>query len=234
MRTMIELSPRLAMAAGMVPWGARLADIGTDHAYLPAALVLSGRIPCAIAADLRSGPLERAEKTVKEFNLTDKIQLRLCDGLRGIRPHETDAVVIAGMGGETIAAILGAAPWLRAGDVPLILQPMSSMYDLRRWLGEHGFRIEREELCREGETLYTAWLVRPGEAGAMSETELWVGRNSPHPLRGGWLALWQGKLRRAMEGLSRSRLEDAAARRAQLAEVDAGLTEMREEWEKWQ
>ena len=162
------MSPRLRMVGELVPEGARLADVGTDHAYLPAALILEGKIPWAIAADLRQGPLNRARATVREYGLTGKVAFRLCDGLSGIRPGEVDAVAAAGMGGETIAAILTAAPWTLERDIPLILQPMSSFPDLRKWLGENGFAIEKEQLAREGETLYTALLVRTGEIGRAS------------------------------------------------------------------
>ena len=109
----IELSPRLRLAADLVPEGARLADVGTDHAYLPACLLMEGKIPSAIAADLREGPLSRARETAAEYGCGDRMAFRLCDGLSGIRPEKTDAVVIAGMGGETIAQILEAAPWVR-------------------------------------------------------------------------------------------------------------------------
>ena len=114
MRT-LELSPRLQSVAGLVPEGARLADVGTDHAYLPAWLILRGIIPGAIATDLRKGPLERARATAERYGLTDVMDFRLCNGLAGVSPDETDAVAIAGMGGETIAEILSAAPWLQMG-----------------------------------------------------------------------------------------------------------------------
>ncbi len=231
---MIELSPRLGMVAGLVPPGARLADIGTDHAYLPAALVGEGKIPSAIAADLRQGPLARARETVRRAGLTGKIFFRLCDGLSGIRPDEVDAVAIAGMGGETIAAILAAAPWVRERDVPLVLQPMSSMPDLRLWLAGHGYRIQEEWLCREGETLYTAFSVRAGEMGPMTPAELWAGRNPNTPLRGEWLDHWLARTRRALEGMALARGEGAPARRRELEEVYDGLLAMKKEWEQWQ
>ena len=234
MRRTLELSPRLEMVAGLVPRGARLADVGTDHAYLPVSLILSGHIPGAIAADLRQGPLNRARQTVRTWDLTGQIAFRLCDGLKGIAPEETDAVAIAGMGGETIAGILEAALWTRERNIPLILQPMSSMPDLRRWLAGHGYRIVTEDIAREGDTLYTAWSVRAGEMGELSPAELWAGKNSPHPLRGEWLELWLGKLRRALEGLERSSQESAAARRQELESVCQELEDMKKEWKAWQ
>lgn len=222
------------MVGELVPAGARLADVGTDHAYLPAALILEGKIPWAIAADLRRGPLDRARATVREYGLTGKVAFRLCDGLSGIRPDEADAIVIAGMGGETVAAILSAAPWTRERNLPLILQPMSSFPDLRAWLGENGFAIQEERLAREGDTLYTALLVRAGEMPPMTPAELWAGRNTAGPLRGDWLDRWQARVRRALEGMSRARGEEAPARKRELEEVAAGLTDMKKEWEQWQ
>ena len=228
----LELSPRLRMVASLIPAGARLADVGTDHAYLPAALILEGKIPWAVAADLRRGPLDRARTTVREYGLTGKAAFRLCDGLTGIRPDEVDAVAVAGMGGETIAAILSAAPWVRERDLPLILQPMSSFPDLRGWLQSNGFTIAEERLAREGDTLYTALLVRAGEMGPLSPAELWAGRNNRDPLRGAWLDMWIARVRRALEGMARARGE--LPRRRELEEVLEGLIEMKKEWEQWQ
>ena len=228
----LTLSPRLSASAAQVPQGTRLTDVGTDHAYLPAALILEGKIPWAVAADLRRGPLDRARTTVREYGLTGKAAFRLCDGLTGIRPDEVDAVAVAGMGGETIAAILSAAPWVRERDLPLILQPMSSFPDLRGWLQSNGFTIAEERLAREGDTLYTALLVRAGEMGPLSPAELWAGRNNRDPLRGGWLDMWIARVRRALEGMARARGE--LPRRRELEEVLEGLIEMKKEWEQWQ
>ena len=234
MRSRLELSPRLAMAASMVPDGARLADVGTDHAYLPAALLLAGRIPSAIASDLRRGPLERAKETAAAFGLEEKISFRLCDGLSGIRPEEADAAAIAGMGGETIAAILAAAPWTRERNIPLILQPMSSMPDLRAWLGQNGYTIQEERLAREGDALYTALSVRAGEMAPMTAAERYAGRNTRDPLRGAWLDRWLERTERALAGLSQARRREDRARREELEQVRAGLLEMKKEWENWQ
>ena len=234
MRGRLELSPRLEMTASLVPSGARLADVGTDHAYLPAALLLEGRIPSAIASDLRRGPLERARETAAAFDLKEKISFRLCDGLSGIGPEEVDAAVIAGMGGETIAAILAAAPWTRERVVSLILQPMSSMSDLRAWLGQNGYDILEERLAREGDSLYTALSVRAGEMAPMTAAERYAGRNTGDPLRGMWLDRWLTRTERALDGLARARRERDGLRRQELEQVRAGLMEMREEWQNWQ
>ena len=120
----LELPPRLRLIAGWVPEGAYLADVGTDHAYLPNWLRLRGTIRRAVASDLRPGPLERAKATGKLYG-TDNIEYRLCSGLSGIRPTEADTIVIAGMGGETILSILKDAPWTADGQHTLLLQPQT-------------------------------------------------------------------------------------------------------------
>ena len=227
----IDLTPRLRMVGKLIPAGVRLTDVGTDHAYLPAVLIGEGKIPSAIAADLRQGPLARAKETVRQAGLTGKVAFRLCNGLSGIRPDETDAVAIAGMGGETIAAILSAALWTRERGTPLILQPMSSMPELRGWLQANGFCIEEERLAKEGDTLYTALLVRAGEMPPLSPAELWAGKNNSDPLRGEWLDMWIARTGRALEGMARSRGEEVLPRRRALEEVREGLAKMKEEWE---
>ena len=230
----LELTPRLQAVASFVPKGARFADIGTDHAYLPAALILEGKIPFAIAADLRQGPLSRAKMTVRDYGINGQVAFRLCDGLNGIRPDEVDAVAIAGMGGETIAMILEAAPWTRERNIPLILQPMSSMTDLRKWLGENGYCIREEKLVREGNTLYTILSVCAGPMEKLTPAQLYVGRNSNDSLRGEWLDHWLGKTNRALEGLSQSRQEGSSVRIAELESIRDGLIAMKKEWEAWQ
>lgn len=229
-----NLSLRLQMVGKMVPEGARLADVGTDHAYLPAALLQEGRIPFAIAADLRQGPLASAKSTVQRAGLGGKVAFRLCDGLSGIQPHEVDAVSIAGMGGGTIADILSAAPWTREKEIPLILQPMSSIPDLRIWLMHHGYCIVKEDLCREGDTLYTALLVQTGTMEQLTQTELWVGKNVNHSLRGLWLDRWIEKIQRALKGMEQAQGEEVRAKQQTMEEVYYGLCTMKQEWELWQ
>ena len=151
---MITLDKRLSVVAAMVRPGSRLADIGTDHAYLPVHLVQAGVCPGAIASDIGAGPLDAARHTVTANGLTSEIALRLGDGLSTVTAEEVEDIAIAGMGGETIAAILEAAPWVKDGRLRLILQPMTKAEDLRRWLLTNGFAILEERLIQDKRHLY--------------------------------------------------------------------------------
>ena len=107
----LQLQPRLQCIASLVPQGARLADVGTDHGYLPVWLLQHGRIESAIASDINALPLDHARATAREYGVTERMDFRLCPGLAKIKAEECDAIAIAGMGGETILGILEAAPW---------------------------------------------------------------------------------------------------------------------------
>lgn len=227
---MLHLTPRLQTVADRVPAGVRLADVGTDHAYLPAWLLLQERIPFALCTDLRPGPLERARETVEHWGVAERAELRLCDGLAGVSADEVDFVTIAGMGGETILAILAAAPWvLKKG---LVVQPMSSHADLRAGLAPLGFHIAKETLAQEGETLYVIMDLAPGAEGPLTAAECQVGRAERHqgdPLWPRYLRQEEGRLRKALRGLERSRKPEDAARREELAEALDGIHRMKEE-----
>ena len=158
----VHLTPRLQAIADQIASGARLADIGTDHAYLPIWLIENGRVASAIASDIREGPLARAEENAARHGCLERISLRLGAGLERVCAEECDTVSIAGMGGETIADILAAAPWTAAGEHLLLLQPMTMTAELRCWLWAHGYEIERESLCREDHRRYVVLTVRGG------------------------------------------------------------------------
>lgn len=152
---MIKLDTRLKMAAEEVRQGKKVADIGTDHAYLPAYLIENNICPSAIAADIGKGPLENAKKVVSTSPLlSEKIQLRLSDGLEKISPDEADDIVIAGMGGILISEILTNAPWVKDEKKRLILQPMSHAEDVRKYLCENGFEIIKEKASTDGKHNY--------------------------------------------------------------------------------
>lgn len=151
---MISLSNRLLAVADLINGGGRLADIGTDHAYLPVYLILNGKINGALACDIGEGPLENAKKTVIEYALQNKIELRLSDGLKNISPDEIDDISVCGMGGELIAEILSVCDWLKNGRYNLVLQPMTHSEDVRRFLCENGFEIKKEICVSEGKRVY--------------------------------------------------------------------------------
>lgn len=171
---MITLSKRLATIAGLIPKTGGVADVGTDHGCIPVWLCQNGHTGRLIATDIRKGPLDSARRTASENGVADMIEFCLCDGLSGVDGQDIDTVVIAGMGGETIASILGAALWTKNGAV-LLLQPMSKADFLRRWLVENGFLIKAEGLVRDG-ILYEIITACGGEDTPLSEAEALTGR----------------------------------------------------------
>lgn len=151
---MQKLSKRLQAAADFVTPGNRVADVGTDHGHLPIYLIQCGRCPHAVAMDIRSGPLQRADEHIKAAGLTDSIQTRLSDGMKKLMPGEADSVVIAGMGGLTVIQILEASPDLVQDVRELILSPQSDAAKVRRFLREHDLLIDRENLVLEDGKFY--------------------------------------------------------------------------------
>lgn len=233
----IELSPRLMALAEQVPQNAMFADVGTDHARLPVWLLEQGVIRRAIATDLRAGPLARAQRTAEHHAVTEHISFRLGDGLAPLCPGEADVIAIAGMGGETIADILAAAPWTRQETLTLLLQSMTSTDHLRRWLSDCGYCIQAERLVREENTIYVVLTVQFGAMAALTPGEIWVGRQCcgmDAPLRTEYLSLMAARAEKALDGVRRStRAEDKHRLRAFEA-LCAELHRIREEWDAWQ
>ena len=224
----VRLSPRLETIADMVPSEARLADVGSDHGLVPIRLILDGRISSAIASDIRPGPLTRARNNAREYG-ADHIRFVLCDGLSGISPDETDTIVIAGMGGETIASILEAAPWVRDGKT-LILQPMSRPEVLRRELARLGIRIGEERLAEERGKIYTVIGARGGEPLVLSEAEYYAGPFAllaREPLYARLTERLIEKTGAALDGLSRSEERADPVRREHLRTVYGQLLRIR-------
>lgn len=138
-----------------------VADIGTDHAYVPIEMLIKGKCEYAIASDLNEGPLRIAKENVCEHNLEDAVSLRLGGGLSVIDEGEADTVIIAGMGGEIIEEII-RNDIKKARAQKLILQPMNSQYELRKFLIKNGFSITKEELSVEGFKVYNILTVDDG------------------------------------------------------------------------
>lgn len=179
---------RLQAVARYVPAGARLADIGTDHAYLLIWLMRQGRLAAAYGVECTEGPFRMARESVKNSGMT-QIDLRLGDGLEPIISADFDTVTIAGMGGTTMIGILERSrevwPRLRR----LILQPMTGEARLRRWALEEGWILAEEDLVAEGGRLYQIIVLEHrGEATIsphFTEFEMEVGPlllREPHPL----------------------------------------------------
>ena len=176
--TEITLSPRLYAASELVRDGAFVSDVGTDHAYLPIALYLSGKIRGAVASDINKGPIEKARENIEKYGLSTKISTVHTAGLCGIEPFSPDDVLILGMGGELIASIIADAPWVASKDINLCLQPMTHAEDLRRFLIENGFEITDERIVREGDKLYQIILASftDKKITPYAEEEFYLGR----------------------------------------------------------
>ena len=156
---MINLSERMLMAARMVRKGSAVADIGTDHAYLPAWLILSGISPKALACDVRKGPLENARKTVEHYGIEDRVSLRLSDGFDEIEPFEADDFIMCGMGGTLMEQLVSRTYWLKDKRKRIIVQPQSHAEDIRRFFVENGFEILLEDACIDSGKLYCAMVA---------------------------------------------------------------------------
>lgn len=171
---MIHLSPRLAAVAALVPSGACVIDVGTDHAMIPVWLVQAGICEHVLATDIRPGPLEHAAALVEKTGTGEAIRLLLADGLKDIEPAQWDTVIMAGMGGETMVSILTAAPWARE-QTRLILEPQSKRAALRRYLIENGWRITGERMAEDAGHIYPILTAQAGQAPAYTEAELHLG-----------------------------------------------------------
>lgn len=150
----MELSKRLRAVASFVTAGYRLADIGTDHAYIPIELVRTGHIPQAIAMDVNQGPLERAEENIREHGLSAQIRTRLSDGFSALEPGEADSAVIAGMGGGLTIRILREGERVVSALRECVLQPQSEIEKVRAFLLEEGFLFISEDMVEEDGKYY--------------------------------------------------------------------------------
>ena len=150
----VQLSRRLKAIADMVTEGNRLVDVGCDHGYLPVYLMLNHKISGAIATDVGKGPLERAQEHIAQYGMSQYIEARLCDGLKGVRSGEGDTLVIAGMGGPLMEKILTEGSEALPGFRELILQPQSDIPHFRHFLMDYGFQIIQEEMILEDGKYY--------------------------------------------------------------------------------
>ena len=214
----MKLSRRLETIASFVPEGSTVADIGTDHGYIPIHLVQEGKAKHAIAMDVRKGPLLRAQAHIHEAGLEAHVEVRLSDGLLKLEQNEADCVVIAGMGGELIIHILEEGRGLWEGIPHWVLSPHSELDKVRRFLEEQEFFTWRETMIKEEGKFYTIMGInRTNKAGEKDNREISYryGRSlleSKDPVLKEYLKKEEEQLEQIMRGLSESQTEAAVKR----------------------
>jgi tRNA (adenine22-N1)-methyltransferase len=168
---MITLSKRLEAIASLITPGHIVADVGTDHGYIPIYQIQQNRSPSAIAMDLREGPLQRAREHIQMCGLSDRIHTRLSDGTAALGVGEADTIVVAGMGGELVLHILTDGEAVCRSAKELILQPQSEIAAVRRYLREHAYRIAAEDMVFEDGKYYPMMRVIPVAESEMRAVE---------------------------------------------------------------
>lgn len=175
----MELSKRLSLIATMINEGSSVCDVGTDHGYLPAFLYLSGRYKSVCATDINQKPLDSARKNLERLG-AQSVRLVLCDGLAGITRDDADTVIIAGMGGEVISGIISRADFLRDNTVEIVMQPTTAAKELRLFLAQNGFAVEKETAISENGKIYSVMKARyTGETYSISAAQSVIGILKP-------------------------------------------------------
>ncbi|WP_426215427.1 tRNA (adenine(22)-N(1))-methyltransferase [Pseudomonas sp. DWRC2-2] len=197
------LSLRLERVAANVPAGARLADIGSDHGYLPVALMRRGLITAAVAGEVATTPFHAAQRTVRDNGLEHQISVRLADGLAAIEAHDgITAISVCGMGGETIRDILESGKRHLSGRERLILQPNGGEQPLRQWLMDNGYSILSEELLRENRFYYEIIVAERTGPVAYTAEQLYFGPLQLQARSPAFIAKWQRMLRQKHKTLA--------------------------------
>ena len=217
----MQLSKRLQAVARLVTPGSRLADVGTDHGYVPIWLFEQGQILSAIAMDLRNGPLERAREHIQMHGLDAHIETRLSDGLDKLLPGEADSIVIAGMGGMLVVKILSQGQKLLSSVKELILQPQSDLDAVREYLHRTGFVIVKEDMIFEDGKYYP--MMKAVHGDNTDDRKIWFlyGRlllENRHPVLKSYLEKEYDGCCKLLEKLSRTSTEVAKHRCEELSE----------------
>ena len=224
------LSMRLERVAAHMPAGARLADIGSDHGYLPVALLRRGAIAAAVAGEVALTPFQAARRTVRENGFEQRISVRHASGLAAIRPQdEITAISICGMGGETIRDILARGKAHLCGRERLILQPNGGEQPLRQWLMENHYHILCEELLRENRFYYE--IIVAERIGPVSYTaeQLYFGPFQMQARSPLFLGKWQrmlGEKRKVLSNLALARQAVPEARVEEIARQVRWISEL--------
>ena len=210
---MIKLSQRLQAIADFVPLGSRVADVGTDHGFLPCYLAQTGQAVQAFACDINTQPLALARKNVVDYQVAHIVGTRLGNGLAVIEPGEVDVVTIAGMGGSLMIEILDAAPLVVDKLKRIILQPNVGAEAVRVWAEKNRWHIVQEELVRENDRFSVIIAMEPGRnLQAMTPVELFLGPDllkKQHPLLGLYISEEWDKTQRVLAQLAQSDSEES-------------------------
>lgn len=215
----MQISERLKTVASFVTEGMRVADIGTDHAYVPIYLIKSGKIPFALAMDIGEGPLQRARDHILEQGLEKQIETRLSDGCSAFRKGEAESVVIAGLGGELMIQILKEGREVLSEVSEFILSPHSEIHKVRRFLMAQGFSILKETMLYEEGIYYTVIRAVYGTGDYQTEAELWYGKRmleEQHPVLYDYLQKEYLIRRQIKEKLCRIQKESTQQRQKQI------------------
>ena len=226
MNNTLKLSPRLSAAASFVREGSFIADVGTDHAYLPIYLCERGIIRGAVASDVNLGPVERAKNHIRAYRLANSIAVEHCDGLDGLEKYSPDDIFILGMGGELIVSLLSRAPWLttQGNGKRLVLQPMTHPESVRAYLLENSFSIVDEVLVEDDKIyqIICAEYTQGGGKYPQNNLSLYFGAKNIE--RGGellhsLLSHWVDILEARIEGKRRGASADTSFEEALLCEI---------------
>lgn len=224
----MELTGRMLAVAELVTKGGRLADVGTDHGYVPIYLVQHGMVSKAIAMDVRPGPLSHADANIEKYGLKDRIETRLSDGLHELHENEADSVVIAGMGGLLMIRILeeGLSVLQTVGEC--ILQPQSDIDSVRHFLHDHNFRIVQENMVMEDGKYYVMMRVIHGSDEAYDAVDDLYGKllmENGHPVLRAYLEKEAMIMQQIIQNLKQQTSEKSRQRLAELEVSYARLLE---------
>lgn len=224
----MSLSKRLDIVSSFVSPGVKMLDVGSDHAYLPIALVKRGVISAAIAGEVVEGPYQSACQNVQKEGLTQQIQVRLASGLDAMTVEDgIEEIVIAGMGGRLISTILDQGQVKLQGIQTLILQPNNRENELRIWLEKHAYQIIAEEILEEAGKIYEIIVAKPGKM-TLSWVEQTFGpyllKSKPEVFRKKWLKE-AGKIEEILLKIPEEHLEERQELTQKLSAIKEVLDE---------
>ena len=222
----MELSKRLQAVADLVSDGMTVADVGTDHGYIPIHLLETGKCPKAFAMDVNRGPLLRAQKHIAEHGLGEQIETRLSDGVKGLQVGECDAVVIAGMGGALTVKILDEGKDVFKNLKEFILQPQSELSKVREYLYEQGYCVVAEYMVQEDGKFYPMMKVINDESDTYNAIEFRYGKcllSKKHPVLRVFLEKEKNTKKNILQNLQKEDGEHIEVRKKEIEEELEGI-----------